>query len=82
MKTLVALCILCTGCVSKYEFTRTVDGVTSTLSVSTVRKFDSLAVKYNADTRAFELDAQGVQTDTAALATALQALALIKLQPE
>lgn len=78
MRTLLALCILLTGCVSKYDFTRTVDGVTSSLSIRTVRKFDDLQVSYNAETKSFELNATGVQTDTAALAAVIQALAVTR----
>ena len=75
---LACILLFSTGCVSKYDFTRTVDGVTSSLSIRTVRKFDDLQVSYNAETKSFELNATGVQTDTAALAAVIQALAVVR----
>ena len=60
--------MLLSGC-NMYNIQRCEDGVCSTAEIKSMRKFESIAFKYNGEQRTFELQAGEVSTDTSAMAT-------------
>jgi hypothetical protein len=65
---ILAMMTLLGGC-NMYNVQRCEDGVCSTAEIKSMRKFESIAFKYNGEQRTFELQAGEVSTDTSAMAT-------------
>jgi hypothetical protein len=64
----MAMITLLSGC-NMYNVQRCEGGVCSTAEIKSMRKFDTIAFKYNGEARTFELQAGEVSTDTSAMAT-------------
>ena len=64
----LAMILVLGGC-NMYNIQRCEDGVCSTAEIKSMRKFKSIAFKYNGTERTFELQAGDVGTDVSAMNT-------------
>lgn len=78
---ILALMLFLSGCAT-YNVQRCEGNVCSTAKITSPRKFDSIAFKYNGEARTFELMAGEVGTDTTAIDTLANLLLMQAQQKE